>query len=87
MRVPTALCYWVGLFCMLVALALQTLTLASQRYHSVLLSAMGLTIVADVCLGVAAWHGGVGRRAAAAITMLPTLFIIYDFLRRGTYVF
>jgi hypothetical protein len=86
-RAPNGLLFGVGLVCMLIALTSQTIPLASQRYAPALLTALGLTIVADACLGTVAWRGGLGWRVAAVIIMLPTWFIILDFLRRAPSTF
>ena len=71
-----------GVICMLIAIVMQNVTLAGGRYGRVLVMALAFTVAADVCFGVVAWKGGVGWRLLAGAMMLPTIYVVADFLRR-----
>jgi hypothetical protein len=73
---------------MIAALMFQNITVVPKSaYAPILISALALTIVADACLSIVAWRGGWTWRVAAFLIMLPTLFILWDFLRRAPYLF
>jgi hypothetical protein len=82
MRIPSSLLLELAAFSMLIALACQNITLASQDYRVILLVALGCTCVADVCCAIVLVRGGPACCIALAIA-LPTLFIVWDFLRRA----
>ena len=69
---------------MILALILQTITLASQDYRTVLIVALGLTLVADSCFVAAFIRGRLAARCASAVLMAPTVFVVADFMRRAT---
>jgi hypothetical protein len=69
------------------ALLLQHITLAGGSYAPILLTALALTPAADACLLPVAIHATRTWRIAAALTMLPTLYILHDFLRRASHTF
>ena len=72
---------------MTLALVLQTITLASRDYSTVLLVALGLTLVADGCFIAAFTRGGLAARCASVVLMLPTVFVVADFIRRAPHSF
>jgi hypothetical protein len=72
---------------MLVALALQNITLASGHYAGTLLTALALTAAANACFVMAFRRGGIAIRIASVLLMLPTLFVVADFIRRAPYLF
>jgi hypothetical protein len=76
-----------GITLIFFALVLQTVTLASGQYASVLLSALALTIIADLCFVAAFKRGSLTARCLSVALMLPTLFIVADFLRRAPHSF
>lgn len=76
-----------GVPLMLVALLLQTVTLASQRYGSVLIAALVLTIIADCCFVAAFMRGRLAIRCISVALMLPTVFVVADFMRRAPHSF
>jgi hypothetical protein len=86
-RISTVTLFFAGLACMFAAVCMQSVTLASQRYGTTLLTALALALAADVCLVAVARRGNAGWRVASTFTMLPTLFIVADFLRRAPYTF
>lgn len=85
MRISSQLLLVLAAFGMFVALACQNVTLASGKYASVLLIALGGTVFADVCCAIVFFRGGLLRWLAVLIA-LPTLFVVGDFLRRAPYV-
>lgn len=72
---------------MILALILQNVSLASQDYRAVLIAALALTLVADRCFVAAFIRGRVAARCASVIFMLPTVFVVADFMRRAPYSF
>ena len=86
-RFPNRFLFSAGTGCMILAVALENITLGTQRYGPTLLTALGLTAVANACLLAVAWRGPIGWRVAAVLLMLPTLYIVSDFARRAPYVF
>jgi len=72
---------------MVFALVLQTITLASQDYRAVLIVALALTVVADSCFVAAFIRGRLAARCFSVVLMLPTLFVVADFMRRAPYSF
>ena len=72
----------VGIPLLLIALFLQTVTLASQSYRSTLISALVFTALADLCFIYSFRRGGIFARILSIVYLLPTLFVISDFLRR-----
>ena len=68
---------------MLFALFLQNITLASQGYGTVLIVALVLTLIADVCFVRVFIHGRIVARCASVVLISPTLFIVADFVRRA----
>jgi len=77
----------IGVPLVVIALSLQLTTLASQDYRGVLIVALTLTLVADVCFVVAFFRGGLATRCASVILVLPTVFIVADFIRRAPHSF
>ena len=67
---------------MVLALILQTITLASGNYRTVLIASLVLTAVADACFVAAFLVGGRAARCASVLLMLPTVFVVADFLYR-----
>lgn len=84
LNLPLSLC---GSALMTVAIVLQNVTLASQKYATILFIALAITIAADTCLAIVARRGPGRWRIIAIILMLPTLFIVGDFLRRAPFAF
>ena len=78
--------FGVGVPLMILALMLQAITLASQDYRTVLVVALVLTVVADACF-VAAFVRRIAARCASIVLMLPTVFVVADFLRRASHSF
>jgi F0F1-type ATP synthase assembly protein I len=79
--------FGVGVPLLIVALILQTITLASQDYRTVLIVALLLTLAADICFATAFIRGRIAARCASVILMLPTLFVVVDFVRRAPHSF
>ena len=79
--------FTLGLTCMTLALLLQHITLAGGHYAPTLLSALALTAAADACLYPVATQATTPWRIAATLTMLPTLYILQEFLRRTPHTF
>jgi len=73
----------VGLLLMVLALFFQTITLANGNYGLVLAAALALTVVADSCFIATFVRGGTAIRALSILLMLPTVFVIADFIRRA----
>ena len=72
-----------GLFLMLAALAWQNDTLVSGNYGLALFMSLVFTVGADFLLCLLARQGGFWWRLAAIITMIPTLFIVSEIVRRA----
>ena len=79
--------FGVGVPLLIVALILQTITLASQDYRSVLVTALALTLVADICFIAAFIRGRLAARCASVVLILPTVFVVADFMRRASHSF
>jgi hypothetical protein len=79
--------FGVGVPLMILALILQTITLASQDYRTVLITALALILVADSCFIAAFIRGHLAARCASVVLMLPTVFVVADFMRRALYSF
>ena len=79
--------FGLGVPLLLAALFFQTVTLASQRYASFLFTALILTAIADLCFIQAFRRGGLVIRVFCVLLLLPTLFVIADFIRRAPYFF
>jgi hypothetical protein len=81
MQTPARIRLWFGLGVppMLVSLFFQTVTLAGGNYAGVLLTALALTVIADVCFIQAFRHGGSMIRAISILLLLPTVFVILNF--------
>ena len=77
---------WFAGFWMAFALIFQNVTIAGNNYRGVLLAALGAMIVADVCCTVVFVRGG-GLRWVAAAVASPSVFILWDFLRRASHAF
>jgi hypothetical protein len=77
----------VGFVLILGVLFLQTVTLVSGDYTKVLVIALALTVAADAFLIRAFFLGGVIVRSLSVLFLLPTLFVVGDFLRRTPHVF
>ena len=72
---------------MILALVLQTITLASRDYRAVLVIALALTLVADSCFVAAFIRGRLAARCVSVVLMLPTVFVVADFMRRAPHSF
>ena len=72
---------------MILALLLQTITLASQDYRTILIVALVLTVLADACFVAAFVRGRTAARCASVVLMLPTVFVVADFIRRAPHLF
>jgi F0F1-type ATP synthase assembly protein I len=68
---------------MILALVLQTITLASQDYRTILIVALVLTLIADCCFVAAFIRGRLLARCASVVLILPTVFVVADFVRRA----
>jgi hypothetical protein len=79
--------FGVGVPLMILALVLQTITLASQDYRIVLITAIALTLVADSCFVAAFIRGRLVARCASVVLILPTVFVVADFMRRAPHSF
>jgi hypothetical protein len=79
--------FLLGVPLLAVALFLQTVTLASGQYESVLLAALALTVLANLCFIQAYRKGGLAARCFSVALLLPTLFVVADFGRRSPYAF
>ena len=77
----------IGVVLMLLALILQTITLVNHDYRTVLILALVLTVAADFCFVGAFLRGSFALRCIAVLLMLPTAFVIIDFLRRAPHSF
>jgi len=75
--------FGVGVPLMVLALVLQNITLVSQDYRTVLVVALVLTAAADACLVAAFVRGRIAVRCASVVLMLPTVFVVADFIRRA----
>ena len=71
-----------GIALLFVALVLQTISLVSGDYTHTLIAALALTALADLCFIIVSRCGGVFARISAVLCLLPTLFVIADFIRR-----
>jgi len=72
---------------LILALILQTVTLANQDYSTVLIVALALTLVADCCFVAAFIRGRLAARCVSIVLMLPTVFVVADFMRRAPHSF
>lgn len=72
---------------MLVSLACSQITLTSQDYRGILLTALTCAALAIACLAIPFVRGGRGWRAAAVILALPALFVLEDVVRRAPFAF
>lgn len=79
--------FGVGVPLLLVALFFQTVTVTGERYTGVLVTALLLTTTADICFVQAFRRGGVAVRVFSVLLLLPTLFVVADFVRRAPHVF
>lgn len=76
--------FGLGVLLITVALALQTITLASQDYRAILVAALTLTLIADGCFVAAFIRGRLAARVISVVLMLPTVFVVADFMRRAS---
>jgi drug/metabolite transporter (DMT)-like permease len=74
--------FGVGIPLLLLALFFQSVTLASGRYGGILVTALVLIAIADVCFIQAFRRGGVAIRCLSILLLLPTLFVAFDFVQR-----
>ena len=79
--------FGVGVPMMILALILQTITLASQDYRTVLIIAPVLALVADGCFVAAFIRGRFAARCASVFLILPSVFVVADFMRRAPHSF
>jgi hypothetical protein len=85
MQNPISASLWVkaGVLFLVPALFLQNVTVANQSYREVLIAALIQTAVADVCFFRALLRGGVVMQCFCVLLLLPTLFVVADFIRRA----
>jgi hypothetical protein len=77
----------VGLSAMLCALFLQNVTVIGS-YAPVLIAALALMGLANVCLVAAVWRGPIETRILVFLAAAgATFFIVTDFVRRAPYLF
>lgn len=86
-RRSSAWAFAAGIPLLFVALFFQTVTLTGGSYAAVLIIALALTGLADAFFIYAFRRGGIFARSLSVILLLPTLFVISDFLRRVPYLF
>jgi hypothetical protein len=70
---------------MLLALVCDNVSVASDDYRGVLLAALVGAAVADSCCAVLFIRGD--RRRLALVIAAPSLYIVWDFLRRAPFAF
>lgn len=89
MQHSTQIGWWFsfGVPLLLAALFFQTVTLVSGHYASVLITALTLTALADACFVQAFRRGGLAIRCISVLLLLPTLFVVADFIRRAPHSF
>ena len=89
MQTSTRIVLWFGLGVLLLvaALCLQNVTLADGQYAGVLITALILTGIADVCFIQTFRQGGLTIRLLSVLLLLPTLFVVADFIRRAPHLF
>lgn len=78
---------WWGALFLAGALFFQTVTIASGNYTFVICMGLVLTVVADICLIFAYRRGGFLVRVGSVLLLLPTLFVVFDVLRRAPHLF
>jgi hypothetical protein len=83
----TGLLFGIGVPLLVFALFYQTVTLVSEEYARVLITALVLTLLADICFIVAFRRGGRVAKVLSIILLLPTLFVMADFFRRAPHSF
>jgi hypothetical protein len=76
-----------GVILMLVALACSQITLTSDDYRGVLVTALTCAALAVACLALPFVRGGPSWRAAAVILASPALYVLEEFARRAPYAF
>ena len=76
----------VSTICIMLALGCHTITLASQHYPGVLLFALASMMFADRCCVILFRRGGHWRWVAVLVAA-PSVFILWDFARRASYLF
>jgi hypothetical protein len=81
MRIPSRWLLFVAAVTMLQAVGNLFITVASGNYREILLTSLVGMVVADVCYAVVFFRGGWLRWGAMALA-LPSLFIIWDVVRR-----
>jgi len=84
---PTGRLFAIGVPLLLVALICQNITLASQRYEGVLITALVLTAIADCCFIEGFRRGDLFTRCCSVVLLLPTIFVVADFARRAPGLF
>jgi hypothetical protein len=75
-----------GIVLMLIALALQNVTLVSGRYGPVLFTALALCGLADACFLAVLRRGSLTIRLLCVALMLPTLYLLADLARRAPFL-
>ena len=76
-----------GFALMLIALACSLVTLVSQDYRTMLLSALTCAGLALACLAVPFVRGGAAWRAVAVVLASPALFVLAELARRAPSAF
>jgi len=85
-RIPDGCMAVIAATSMLIALGLQNITLTTQDYRSILLSALGCMTIADILCTVMVFRGRWPRWVGLLIAA-PSIFIVLDFLRRAPSTF
>ncbi len=67
---------------LLAAVGGMTITVARGGYQGVLQFAIACDLAAGVLLSFTLWRGGTIARVAAALGIVPLLFVAWEFLRR-----
>lgn len=69
------------------ALGCSTVTLAGGSYAGVLIAALVFTLVAIALLILPFRRGGMVMKIICIVLVLPTIFVVFDFLRRAPRAF
>ena len=85
-QIVRAIVLMVGALCMLVSLAYDLATFASEDYRNPLAISFVALLIATVCCGYVLAFKGVMRWIAAPV-LLPGIFVLLDFLRRAPSVY
>ncbi len=75
-----------SIFLQLFALTCSSITLASGNYDILLCLALSASCVADYLLITPFKSGGVWRRIICTLILLPSLFVLEEFVRRVSFL-